>query len=172
MTDAALGEEKLPSSAPSGWRAQLEVEAQLQWRVLRRHPWLARAMSVTRPRALPNAIAHAEWVLRALDGHGLDAASRMHMHIILHGFIKGITVNLETEAEAVSETGMSDDEWMRIQEADFTAFAASGRYPAFASVLLELSSGFDLDFEALFEQGLRAILDGFARIIERTKRRL
>jgi hypothetical protein len=145
------------------------VAARVQWAVLRRHPWLARLLSMTRPVPLPSALAHAEWVLRALDGHGLDAGQRMRMHILLHGFLQGIAANLETEAEAVSQTGMSDDEWMAGQVEQYTALARSGRYPAFAAMLEELRAGFDLDFDALFEVGLQALLDGYAGIIDRAR---
>jgi AcrR family transcriptional regulator len=169
LTDAALGEVQLPAAPPVGWRAQLEVAARVQWAVLRRHPWLARLLSMTRPVPLPSALAHAEWVLRALDGHGLDAGQRMRMHILLHGFLQGIAANLETEAEAVSQTGMSDDEWMAGQVEQYTALARSGRYPAFAAMLEELRAGFDLDFDALFEVGLQALLDGYAGIIDRAR---
>ena len=44
-------------------------------------------------------------------------------------------MNLETEAEAASETGMSDADWMDTQLAQFTKLASSGRFPAFAGVL-------------------------------------
>jgi DNA-binding transcriptional regulator YhcF (GntR family) len=166
MADAAIGEEKLPASVPKGWRAQLEVAGRVQWRGLRKHPWLARLMSITRPYPLPNALAHANWVLRALDGHGVGAGARLRLHVILHGFIQGIAVNLETEAQAISDTGMTDDDWMRTQASAFAALAASGHYPAFAAMFAELASGFELDFEVLFELGLGALLDGFESIIE------
>ncbi|WP_437332120.1 TetR/AcrR family transcriptional regulator C-terminal domain-containing protein [Sorangium sp. So ce394] len=169
MTDAAFGEAALPATVPLGWRAQLEASARVQWAAFRRHPWLARVINMTRPEPLPNAIAHAEWILRALDGHGLDAAERMKLHIILYGFLQGIATNLEAEVDATSATGMTDDEWMAGRVAQFHALAASGRYPAFARVLDAFAGtgGFSLDFDELFALGLRALLDGFARVIER-----
>ncbi|WP_437677943.1 TetR/AcrR family transcriptional regulator C-terminal domain-containing protein [Sorangium sp. So ce131] len=169
MTDAVLGEAALPAAVPPGWRAQLEVSARVQWAAFRRHPWLARLIRMTRPEPLPNAIAHAEWILRALDGHGLDGAERMRLHIVLHGFLQGIAMNLEAEIDAASATGMTDDEWMQGRIAQFGALAASGRYPTFARVLGELAEaeGFLFDFDELFTLGLRALLDGFARVIER-----
>jgi DNA-binding transcriptional regulator YhcF (GntR family) len=162
MTDAVLGESSLPPTPPAGWRPQLEAAARAHWATLRRHPWLARAISITRPRPLENAVAHANWVLRALDGHGLDAAARMDLHIVLHAFIQGMAVNLETEAEAVSETGLSDAEWMDGELASFSALAATGRYPAFARVLDELDSSYEPAADRLFELGLSTMLDGFA----------
>ena len=162
MTEAVMQEESLPARPPAGWRAQLEVAARLQWRVLRRHPWLARLMSITRPRPLPNVIAHVDWVLRALEGHGFSANLRMQLHIVLHAFIQGFAMNLETEADAAGETGMSDSAWMDSQLADFTALATTGRYPAFSSVVAELDAGFEVDLDQLFELALQTTLDGIA----------
>jgi DNA-binding transcriptional regulator YhcF (GntR family) len=162
MTDAVLGESSLPSTAPAGWRPQLEAACRAYWATLRRHPWLARAMNINRPRPLKNAVSYADWVLRALDGHGLDAAARMDLHVVLHAFIQGMAVNLETEAEALSETGLSDTEWMDGELASFSALAATGRYPAFAHVLAELEPSYEPAADRLFELGVRTMLDGFA----------
>ena len=115
MTDSAIGEGTLPPHPPAGWRAQVEIAARTHWRVLRRHPWMARTMSITRPMPLANSITYANWVLRALSELRLDADRRMRLHIVLHAFIQGMAVNLETEADAASETGMSDADWMDTQ---------------------------------------------------------
>ncbi len=165
MTDAALAEERFPEQPPAGWRAQLELAARLQWQVLRRHPWLARSMSITRPRPLANSLVYADWVLCALEALNLDAVARMQLHIVLYAFVQGMAVNLEAEADAVSETGLSDDEWMATQIHGFKALAATGHYPAFSRTLDEFDDGFDLDFDALFELGLATLLDGFAALI-------
>lgn len=166
MVEAVLGEAQLPVRVPKGWRAQLETAARTQWGGLRKHPWVARLMSLSRPSPTPNALAHADWVLRALDGHGLSAAMRLQMHVVLHVFIQGITVNLETEADAVGQTGITEDDWMAQQQGAFDALAASGRYPAFARVMRDLSAGFELDMNQMFELGLAALLDGFASMLE------
>jgi DNA-binding transcriptional regulator YhcF (GntR family) len=170
MTDAVLAEESLPAKPPSGWRAQLEFAARTEWRVLRQHPWLAQVMKITRPQPLPHALALADWVLRALEGRGLSAAEMMNLHIVLHGFVQGIASNIEAEAQAANESGMSDDEWMRGQESAFEALAASGRYPSFAAVHARLRTGFELDFDALFEVGLRAFLDGLEPMFDERRR--
>jgi DNA-binding transcriptional regulator YhcF (GntR family) len=169
MTDAALGEDPLPRERPAGWRPAIELAARRSWASLKRHPWLARTLVLSRPRPLPNAIAYADWILGALEGHGLAAPMRMNLHILLHAFVLGLGVDLEAEAEAQAATGMGHDEWIDTQLASFDALAATGRYPAFARTLAELDEGFDLRLDGLFEQGLGAVLDGFARIIERAK---
>jgi hypothetical protein len=124
-------------------------------------------MSVTRPYPLPNALAHADWVLRALESGGFDASTRLQLHIILHAFIQGLAVNLETELEAASETGVSEETWMETEVSQFGALAASGRFPAFARVLSELRGRFDLDMERLFELGLTSLLSGFESMVRR-----
>jgi len=167
MIEAAIGA-PFPVEPPAGWRAQLELGARLQWQVYRRHPWLARVMIVTRPLPLPNTLAHAEWMLRALDGLGLDAATMLQLHIAVHSYIQGLAVNLEAEAQAENDTGMSEADWMASHEAAFIGLAASGRLPTFAKVLAALSGGFDLDLDALFELGLRALLDGVTARIAAT----
>lgn len=168
MTDAVLGEEPFPAR-PRGWRAALEFAARASWRTVKRHPWVARTLVISRPRALPNAIAYADWVLGALEGHGLSAPRRMNLHILLHAFVIGLAVNVEAETEAEAATGMTHDAWIDTQHEGFDALAATARYPAFARALGELDAGYDLDLDALFDEGLRALLDGFAKIIERRR---
>jgi AcrR family transcriptional regulator len=126
MTDAALGEEPLPSTPPRGWRAQLELSSRLEWHLLVRHPWLARVIHISRPSPMPNALALAEWVLRALDTSALSATDKLQVHVLLHSFIQGLAVNLDAEAQAVGDTGISEEEHMRQNEARFEALARSG----------------------------------------------
>ena len=42
--------------------------------MFREHPWLAPAMSLTRPQPLPSGLPLTEWMLTALDGLGLTSA--------------------------------------------------------------------------------------------------
>jgi DNA-binding transcriptional regulator YhcF (GntR family) len=162
MTDAALGEEAFPPDSPSGWRARLELGARLEWQIYRRHPWLARLITVTRPRPLPNALRHAEWILSTLEGFGLDGGTMLQIHITLHSYISGVAANLEAEAQAEADSGLDEAEWMQTQEATFAKLAGSGTYPAFGRVLHSLGDGFDLNLDALFEFGLQLVLDGLA----------
>jgi DNA-binding transcriptional regulator YhcF (GntR family) len=172
MTDAALGEEPLPAIPPHGWRAQLELGARHEWRIFKRHPWLARVVHISRPSPMPNALALADWVMRALDGSALRAPAKLQVHVVLHSFIQGLAVNLEAEAQAIGDTGMTEEDHMRLNEAKFAALAASGQFPYFAKMMHGISASFELDIDALFELGLARMLDGFAPLVEgRTRRR-
>ncbi len=162
MMERVMEAEPYPKKSPAGWRAQLELGARLEWALVRRHPWLVRVVTLTRPHPSRSTILHAEWMLRALDDLGLSAETMLKMHGAVHGYIQGIAVNLESEAQAEDETGVNEAEWMRTKEPAFAELAGSGRYPVFARVTAELSEDFDLNLDDMFEFGLRALLDGFA----------
>ncbi|MFI7152953.1 TetR/AcrR family transcriptional regulator C-terminal domain-containing protein [Nonomuraea sp. NPDC050022] len=166
MIDQVFGEFPLPAEPPPGWRARLEVAARVQWAAYRRHPWLTRITSLSRPLPSPSLLKHAEWALAAVDGHGLDPESMMHVHILMYSYVEGIAANFELESQAQAETGLTDDEWMRAQDARLTAVVTSGAYPTFVDVIRRMGGDFDFDLDRLFEFGLRSLLDGLAGIIE------
>ncbi|MCX4675492.1 TetR/AcrR family transcriptional regulator C-terminal domain-containing protein [Streptomyces sp. NBC_01433] len=166
MADAAFGEETYPATPPEGWRARLELCARTLWRVYRRHPWLAQLAPLSRPLVLPNLMVHAECALSALDGHGLEPATMMDVHVLLYSYVQGLAVSLEQEAQAEAATGLTEDEWMADQVESLRAIAGSTGYPVFAKVTAALADGYDLDLDVLFEFGLGPLLDGFAGIVE------
>lgn len=167
MSTAVLAEEALPDAPLKSWRAQIEYGARAQWRAYRRHPWMARVVTITRPQPDPSSMRHAEWALGGLAAAGLDAEAMMNAHIVVYAFIQGLATNIEAEADAREESGLDETEWMAREEPTFAALASSGNYPVFARVLGELEAGYDLDLDVVFELGLRAMLDGLAAMIEK-----
>ena len=167
MIEQVFGEFPLPDEPPHGWRARLEAAARVQWAAYRRHPWMARITSLTRPLPSPSLLKHTEWALAAIDGHGLDPETMLHVHILMYSYVQGIAANFELEVQAQATTGLTDDEWMRAQDEQLTAITTSGPYPTFVDVIARMGGDFDFDFDRLFEFGLRSLLDGLAGIIER-----
>lgn len=164
MADAVFTEDGLPDDAPEDWRTRLELAARLQWAIYHRHPWLPQVISMTRPQLMPNAMAHTEWSLRAVDGRDLDLTTMLHVAVTMFAFVRGLAVSLEVELQAQQDTGMDVDEWMQRQDTAFYRVVASGKYP----VLARMAAGDDIDFtlETLFEFGLRRMLDGFAVLLD------
>ncbi|MFE2751073.1 TetR/AcrR family transcriptional regulator C-terminal domain-containing protein [Actinosynnema sp. NPDC059335] len=162
MIDHVLREEELPDPAPGTWRERLEVCARLQWGLFQEHAWLAPAMSMTRPQLLPSAVAHTEWILQALDGKGLDLEEMMHAAVTVFGFVRGVAVNIEQEAEQRRDTGMTGDEWMTQQAPALLDIVATGRFPMFSRVV---RSELDMELDTLFEFGLARMLDGIGEWI-------
>ncbi|KAA9153241.1 GntR family transcriptional regulator [Amycolatopsis acidicola] len=165
MTDAVFLEEPLPAEPPPGAREQLETLCRLQWRMFRRHPWLARSLSLTRPQPLPNGLAHTEWSLRALGD--LDPKEKLYAYLSLLNFVRGIAVNLEGEAEAERDTGLTPDEWMQTQEPELLPLLDGGDHPHFTE-LVRHDIAFELD--EVFEFGLQRLLDGMADLLVPPKR--
>lgn len=164
MADTILGEVQFPEPRPSGWRAQLELVARLQWAGYQRHPWLARTISMTRPTVLPNGMLHTEWGLSALDGRGLDPNTMLHVVVNLFAYVRGSATTVEMELESEQHTGLTDEQWLETQGAQFARVLGSARYPQLARVFR--SPGVDLDLDTLFEFGLERLLDGYASLIE------
>ena len=166
MIDAVYGETPFPSA--NGWRAQLELCAEVQWAMFRRHPWLAPAMSLTRPQMAPNAMRLTERVLDAFDGSRLSPTDRLYVHILLFSFVRGVATALESEAEAIRETGITNEQWLDTQNDALAEVIDAHRlahFRRFADI------GFDLDLDQLFRFGLERLMDGLERFVGRRQSR-
>ncbi|MFF5210962.1 GntR family transcriptional regulator [Streptosporangium sp. NPDC000396] len=161
MADQVFGEPELPIPGPEGWRAKLELISRRQWELCRRHHWLPRAVSFTRPLLVPNMMAHTEWTLRALDGLGLPMATRIREALTLHALVHTVALSMADEVEAEQETGVTLDRWWLVQRKRADELLSSGRYPLLATVTGEAVS----DVDGLFEYSLARHLDGFAVLV-------
>lgn len=160
MVDTAFGDHRLASPPPADWSVALETGARMLWRIFRRHPWAAQVMSLTRPQVTPHALAYSEWVMRALTTAGVATAHVLPVHLTLFSYVRGLAVNLEPEAVAEQETGLTYSEFVDTQDAAFTELISSGAYPTFAAIAAD--ADFDLDLDDQFEFGLRHLLAGLA----------
>ena len=162
MLDTVLREARLPSDAPPDWRSRLEIAGRLLWHTFTVHPWLASALSLTRPQPVSGGLAYTEWVCGALNAAGLDLATTFTAHITLFNYVRGTAINLELEAEAEAVTGMDNEQWMDTQEAEMRRIIAGGEFPIFERLV---TGGYDFDLTNLFEFGLQRLLDGMAVLI-------
>ncbi len=153
IADAAFAEIEYPEPPP-GWRSHLRVAARLQWEAYRRHPWLPRLVSITRPATLPGLLAYGLWTLRALDGLELDPSTRLHVYATVVNYVRGTAVNIEAEACAELDTGMTSKQW------------AEARWPTDGRLIAQLTDpGAEVDLESLFAFGLERVLDGLTTVI-------
>ncbi|MFF4105103.1 TetR/AcrR family transcriptional regulator C-terminal domain-containing protein [Streptomyces sp. NPDC001903] len=162
MMDSVIAEHPLPAAPPAGWREAIELAARQLWELFRRHPWLAPALSVTRPQLVTSALPYSEWNLSVLHAHGLDVHSAFTAHLMLLNYARGIAVHLEAEREAEAHSGLDSKEWTDTQEPALLAILATGRFPALSRLA---SAGYHLDLDALFEFGLQRLLDGLASLL-------
>jgi AcrR family transcriptional regulator len=156
MIDAVMAEQPLPARSKGGWRARLEAIAALHWEGYARHPWLAHALSLTRPQASPSGMAHTEWVLDALTELGMDPATALRTGVAFIGYIRGMAMSVEPERQAEQDTGLSSQQWMDAHEDTFAPLTA--RFPTLAR--LSRVPDVDMGLDAIFASGLRCFLDG------------
>lgn len=168
MADAAFAESHLPDPGPTGWRPKLELVARTEWELYARHPWLPRVISFTRPLLVPNAMAHTEWALAALDGVGLRPDDMWKETIALAAYVCSIALAVSAESEAEQDSGLTTAQWWAATAAKTYALLGSGRFPTLAR-LSEQADPFTDGLAAVFEYGLARHLDGLAVLIgERT----
>lgn len=160
MADAAFAEHPFPDEIPDDWRTAIEFAAHLMWTVCRHHPWVAEAMSMTRPRVSPNLVMYTEWTLTVLRRHGLSMEDMMYIHLNVFGYIRGHALTLQDETRARQDSGITHEEWIETQENALDRLRASGRYPTMAEIITD---EFDYDLDKVFEYGLRLMLDGVER---------
>jgi hypothetical protein len=120
-------------------------------------------MTLTRPIPSKTSLAHAEHMFAALEESGADPTTRMQIHVTLYAFVQGLASNVDSEAQALGDTGVDEAEWMHAREPEFVAIAETDGFPAFARLLRGMPDGFELDLDRVFELGLSLLLDGFAR---------
>jgi hypothetical protein len=164
MADALFGVEPPPAAAPPGWRARLELYARLQWTLYRDHPWLATLMSFTRPILAPNGMAYTEWAMRAVAGTGLDVETVFRTVVTVANYTRGTAVNLEWEADAEEDTGITDEQWQAAQGETLGAILSTGSFPMMSRIITNTDLDFDLD--DLFEFGLARLLDGIEVLVD------
>ncbi|PBC75377.1 TetR family transcriptional regulator [Streptomyces sp. TLI_235] len=165
MMDAVFAGCSFPEEHPEGWREPLALAARMLWAAFRAHPWLAPALSMTRPQLAVNALPFTEWVLTALDDRGLDPWTVFTTHLTLLTYVRGIAMNVESESAAEADSGLDAEEWMETQEPALRAVLAGGRFPLLARYTVD---GYDFDLDRLFEFGLERLLDGIAVLLGET----
>jgi AcrR family transcriptional regulator len=161
MMNTVFARTRLPDPPPDGWRARLELAGRTFWAMFRAHPWLASALSLTRPQVMPDALPFTEWLLTALDGHGLELSTMFTTYLMLINYVRGTAVNLEAEAEAEAVTGLSSEEWLETQAQSWTSLPFGG-YPMFQRLI---SQEYDFSLDEIFEFGLQRLLDGLDALI-------
>ena len=163
MIDESFGDDELPPIPETGWRARMDLIARLQWGFYRRHPWLAEAMSFTRPPLAPRAMRYTEWTLAALDDYGLSGETMTYVAISLASYVRGTAVNLEPEQRAEQDTGVNSEQWMTERESAFLEILRGQGFPVLARIAED--ENVDIDLTTLFEFGLERFLNGLSGVL-------
>lgn len=156
MLDRVLGELELPERS-ADWRTDVERMLRAVWETMKAHPWVAGAMSMTRPGVLPGAMPMSEHLLGALLDAGLDPTPAFTEYLCLLTLVRGLGLTIEPELADRAATGVTEDEWMDRNLDALREAAPAGRFPAMAR-MLRISYPYDVD--ALLDNALTRYLDG------------
>ncbi|THV23584.1 GntR family transcriptional regulator [Glycomyces paridis] len=171
MCDSAYERLTYEGDAEDGpWRARIEAIAAGLWRVHRAHPWLGQVHPLTRPLPLPNLMRLGDRILGALEPLGLPPVLQFDLHVLLYSHVVGLAANFEAEDEAMSETGISHEEWTDLRYTPAVDANVFERLPHFAKLFGyfgSLQNGYDMDLDHLFRLGLGLLLDGVEALAAR-----
>ncbi|GAA4623095.1 TetR/AcrR family transcriptional regulator C-terminal domain-containing protein [Actinoallomurus vinaceus] len=160
MVDAVYGEIPTPEPAGGDWRGALRALAHGVRRTALRHEWFADLLG-GRPNLGPNALAHLEASLAALDGvpgfGGIDAV--MQASYTVHAYVFGAVRSEIVNSRAERASGLDEREWQATTGPYLVRMFATGRYPTLAKVVHEAEHP---DAETVFDTGLDQVLDGVA----------
>jgi DNA-binding transcriptional regulator YhcF (GntR family) len=159
MVDTAIGAFPFPAKPAASWREGIETTARLQWAAYRQHLWLASAISLSRPQAVPKLLPHTDSVLRALGPFGLDGSTALYIAITVFAYVRGVALAMEAEVQAEQDTGMTADEWADQHSGPITTMINLEDLAGFRAVF-QPGFDFDYDLDQLFELGLELVLDG------------
>lgn len=166
MLDRVLGEplptdRELPVEAPpADWRASIDAMARTYLDNLRAHPWL---LKINQARTVlgPSALRGLELSLTALRSMGLRDPELIGVIITVNSFVEGLARTQADAAEAVRETGLSDQEFWDNQRPYLERAMLSGAYPMMANMAEDT---FSAEFDH-FAFGLRRLIAGFEALV-------
>ncbi|PCG81698.1 TetR family transcriptional regulator [Streptomyces sp. WZ.A104] len=142
------------------WRAAVDRMARGHLDNLRRHPWL---LKINQARTVlgPSALRGLELALSGLRGMGLRDPELIGVIITVNSFVEGLARTQGDAAEAVAQTGLSDEEFWDNQRPYLERAMLSGEYPVMAAMAEDT---FSAEFDH-FEFGLQRLIAGFEALV-------
>ncbi|MCE9579373.1 MAG: TetR/AcrR family transcriptional regulator [Deltaproteobacteria bacterium] len=168
MEDALMAEVLIPDDQmPTDWRAALRAIAFSTRGAFMRHPWVLTATEGLR--FGPNSMKHVEQSMAAVASVPGDLTRKLAMIAIVDDFVAG-HVARRSGTGAITDASPGA---VHAIDTFVTAQLATGAYPQLRALIGEQSpvdaftkAMTSMSDDALFEFGLEALLDGFARAID------
>lgn len=156
MLDRVLAALELPPRT-GAWRTDVEGVLRGLWAAMLAHPWLAAAMSMTRPAVMPGAMPMSERLLASLRAAGLAPREAFTEYLCLLNLVRGLGATIEPELADRAATGLTEDEWVDTRLDDLRAVAPPDRFPVMAEML---HTEYPYDADVLLGTALTRYLDG------------
>lgn len=160
MIDQVYTEHALPEPPPADWREALELALLTEWGIYRRHPWTVRLTPLAGAVQSPGLVQNAEWMMRVITGQGRSPDAAMAILTFVSAYTSGMALQGTRAVVEGYEAGMDAEHWWRSRGEEFLRIAEQGRFPLTFSV-----SG-PTDVHAIFDLGMKHLLDGLTPLIE------
>ncbi|HKB30565.1 MAG TPA: TetR/AcrR family transcriptional regulator C-terminal domain-containing protein [Streptosporangiaceae bacterium] len=164
MVDAAMGTPPAAAGPDEGWRAGLARWAWAERALLRRHPWVLRALFGGLP-ATPNQIAWLEQGLACLRGTGLAEREKLSVILLVTSYVR-MEATLAADVYAAFEaSGATAQQAMSAYGRLLAKLTDAKHFPALHAVIEAgvFDSEDDPDDEFIF--GIERILDGVGALV-------
>ncbi|MFD5180715.1 TetR family transcriptional regulator [Nocardia sp. NPDC058379] len=159
MTELALARAPEPAPAPD-WRATLATEADAEWRLYRRHPWVLTVLAHTRPPLGPALLDSLERAFTALDDLDLTSAEMLTIYLAYSGLVQGLALMWSTDRGdriGAGATAIADP-----VRAELAELLDPRVRPVLHRMFAAEPHGPDLSFDELLTAGVGLLLDGVA----------
>lgn len=156
MTELALDETPAPPPAPD-WRTTLAAEAEAEWRLYRRHPWLLTVLARTRPPLAPTLFDSLERAFAALDDLDLGTAEILTVYLAYSGMVQGLALMWSTDRGDRLGSGPGET-----PPAELGELLDPRVRPVLHRVFATRPDLADLSFDELLTGGIALLLDGVA----------
>lgn len=158
MTDLVLAETPPPPPHLAGWRARIGYEAQQEWQIYRRHPWVLTVLARLRPPLGPALFDTLERTLSALDELNMSRTQLMSAYLSYSALVQGLALVWTGERS----DRLSGPESVAGRSAALAALADPAARPALHKVFGPAGPSPDLDFDALLTDAVDMLLEGVA----------
>ena len=173
MVDAVYGEIATAALLGEDWWQRLASIARANWALLRRHPWLLRLSSSTRPVLGPNTMAKYENELSAIDGIPVSEVQLDAVLTLALGHPQYAARMAADAEDAEQRSGITDEQWWSGYAVHLQRVMDPRKYPTATRVGGaagdEHNSAHDPEY--VFEFGLQLLVDGLRSSSCRSRRR-
>lgn len=147
----------------SPWREALQAEAEGGRALYLQHPWLLQ-VNWSRPVLGPNTVAGLELTLAGLTELPMSDQEKLMIISAIDAYVVGSVRQQVMYELAAEETGVSDEEFWRMQMPTMERAMDTGDYPVMAAMDEDT---FDAGWDETFTLGLQHLLDGIAADVAR-----
>ncbi|MGW5386344.1 TetR/AcrR family transcriptional regulator [Nocardia sp. NPDC003963] len=153
MTDLVLSETPPPPPDLTDWRARVRYEAQQEWKIYRRHPWILTVLARMRPPLGPALFDTLDRTLSALDELDLSRTQLISTYLSYSALVQGLA--LVWSSERSDRIGGPES-----APAELAALVAAR--PALDKAFGPAGPRPDLDFDRLLVDAVDMLLEGVA----------